>query len=82
MLFPIKKFINLFLINSAFQNSEKLIKVKTLATFYVQKKINAPYRPNFREKWHHIPHKVPYKRGHGHQLWNFFLTPVIKMDFF
>jgi len=82
MLFPIRNFKFLFLINALFQNSEKLIKVKTLTPFYIQRKINAPYRPSFREKWRHIPHKVPYKRVRGHQLWNFFLTPVIKIEFF
>jgi hypothetical protein len=32
-----ENFINLFLINVLFKNSEKLIKVKTKASFYTQK---------------------------------------------
>jgi hypothetical protein len=37
MLFPVRNFKFLFLLNALFQNSEKLIKVKTLAPFYTHK---------------------------------------------
>jgi hypothetical protein len=29
-----------------------------------------------------MSHEAPYKRGHGHQLFNFVLTSVNKMEFF